>query len=80
MKRFVNQTLRANIARLCAEGLPPSTPTYSLPDGDQCSKSWEEGSCDASHPPPRAWIKDTLAIRRRVRISTAARRFCSALV
>ena len=39
----------------------------------QRSKSWEEGSCDASHPPPRAWIKDTLATLRRVRISTAAR-------
>ena len=32
-----------------------------------------EGSCDASHPPPRAWIKDTLATMRRVRMSTAAR-------
>lgn len=35
--------------------------------------SWGEGSCDASHPPPRAWIKDTLATIRRVRRSTAVR-------
>ena len=33
----------------------------------------EEGNCDVSHPPPRAWIKDTLTSLRRVRTSTAAR-------
>ena len=40
---------------------------------DQCRMSPAEGSCDASHPPPRAWVKETLATRRRVRMSTAAR-------
>jgi len=37
----------------------------------QRRKSREEGNCEASHPPPRAWIKDTLAAMRRVRILTA---------
>jgi hypothetical protein len=34
--------------------------------------SREVGSLDASHPPPMAWIKATLAIFRRANISTAA--------